>query len=331
MFVQYLVGLCCVRATPSAVEVVVGDMVMDTAANKKRDVDVTVTVEVEPGCIEGYLAYEVKHEKGPVDVITVEGLCAKLADMPQLSSRAIVSSSGFTEAAQNKAAARGVKLYTLEPWNEPVAEFFNGSTSLQGLPHEAIRACGQILLIWENWQTYTVADGAPESFTTLDDTPVYTSKGKLHKTYKSFSDFREAMLLRSTSTLFGLPPALQHHAQGASLESAIRTPPWPMTHTLETGGQQAYLKFDDKLCLISGITIYGTMCWREFSSNGQYYIMRGLPDRQPFAAAIIMGGFPSAVQWAIVMAPGSAQWNMVKIELEERHVNAIRGLKLDIL
>jgi hypothetical protein len=45
MLVQYLVGLCCLRANPDAVQVELGDLVIDDVAGKERDVDVTVTFE----------------------------------------------------------------------------------------------------------------------------------------------------------------------------------------------------------------------------------------------------------------------------------------------
>jgi hypothetical protein len=44
MLVQYLVGLCCLKWDPEAVDMTIGDMVYDAGAEKERDVDVTVTV-----------------------------------------------------------------------------------------------------------------------------------------------------------------------------------------------------------------------------------------------------------------------------------------------
>ena len=43
MMVQYLVGLCCLRHDPDAVEITLGDMVYDHVAEKDRDVDITIT------------------------------------------------------------------------------------------------------------------------------------------------------------------------------------------------------------------------------------------------------------------------------------------------
>ena len=90
MLVQYVVGLCCLRRNPEAVDVTVGDLVLDTAAGKARDVDITVTLQELDG-IRAFKAYEVKREAEPLDVVTVEQLCIKLLDMPAVSHRAIVS------------------------------------------------------------------------------------------------------------------------------------------------------------------------------------------------------------------------------------------------
>ena len=37
MMIQYLVGLCCLRHDPDAVEITLGDMVYDHVAEKDRD------------------------------------------------------------------------------------------------------------------------------------------------------------------------------------------------------------------------------------------------------------------------------------------------------
>ena len=65
MLVQYLVGLCCLRRNPDAVDVTVGDLVQDVAANKPRDVDITVTLHEANGTVRAFKAYEVKREGEP--------------------------------------------------------------------------------------------------------------------------------------------------------------------------------------------------------------------------------------------------------------------------
>ena len=128
MLVQYLVGLCCLKWDPNAVDVVIGDMVLDSAAGKLRDVDVTVTISEGGNVTHAFKAYEVKHEGAPLDVTIVEQLCLKLLDMPSVTHRAIVSASGFTSGAQSKAARHGVTLYGLRPWTRPLQEQFPALT-----------------------------------------------------------------------------------------------------------------------------------------------------------------------------------------------------------
>jgi Restriction endonuclease len=120
MLVQYLVGLCCLRRNPDAVQVELGALVTDEASGKERDVDVTVTVRDDGGDSWAFKAFEVKDEKSALDVTIVEQLCAKLNDMPSITHRAIVSSSGFSDGAKRKAAHHGVDLYTLEKWATPI-------------------------------------------------------------------------------------------------------------------------------------------------------------------------------------------------------------------
>ena len=114
MLVQYLVGLCCLRANPDAVRVELGDLVIDDVVGKKRDVDVTVTLNNSNDGDWAFKAFEVKDEKKALDVTVVEQLCAKLNDMSSITHRAIVSSSGFSDPAVKKAESHGVELYKLE-------------------------------------------------------------------------------------------------------------------------------------------------------------------------------------------------------------------------
>ena len=67
MMVQYLVGLCCLRHDPDAVEITLGDMVYDHVAEKDRDVDITITFK-DGNEITAFKAAEVKKESQPLDV-----------------------------------------------------------------------------------------------------------------------------------------------------------------------------------------------------------------------------------------------------------------------
>lgn len=121
--VHYLVGLLTLVSTPEDVEITLGDMVYDPAADEKRDVDVTVTYREADGSVSVFKGVEVKKHLRPLDVIHVEQLVAKLNDIPSMNHRAIVSSSGYTKPARWKADAHGVELFELIDWENTMEGF----------------------------------------------------------------------------------------------------------------------------------------------------------------------------------------------------------------
>jgi hypothetical protein len=127
---HYLVGLLTLVSSTEDIEIELGSMVMDTAAKKKRDVDVTVTYKSQDGNISAFKGIEVKDHTRPLNVSHIEQLCAKLNDMPSISHRAIVSASGYTKPAITKAQHYKVELFHLLPWNNP-AQGFNVAFSDQ--------------------------------------------------------------------------------------------------------------------------------------------------------------------------------------------------------
>jgi hypothetical protein len=121
--VHYLAGILTKASSPDSVEIELGSMVEDSAAKKKRDVDITVTKRNPDGSLEAFSGIEVKAEKRPLDVIHVEQLAGKLNDMPGLHRRAVVSASGYTGPSKLKAAAHGLELWNLRDWNPSDASF----------------------------------------------------------------------------------------------------------------------------------------------------------------------------------------------------------------
>ncbi len=117
--VHYLVGLLIFSSGPNDVEVEFGNLVLDTAAEELRDVDVTVTRKNADGTLSVFKGFEVKDHSRRLDSSHVEQLCLKLNDMPDIKERAIVSASGYTKPAIKKAKRHNVSLLHLLPWNVP--------------------------------------------------------------------------------------------------------------------------------------------------------------------------------------------------------------------
>jgi hypothetical protein len=107
--IHYIAGYLHLVSGRSDVTVILGDKVYDEAAEKKRDVDIVIATAGEHGVV----GVEVKDERDPLDVGTIEALCQKFADMPSITRRSIVSDSGYTAPARRKAKVHGVECLTL--------------------------------------------------------------------------------------------------------------------------------------------------------------------------------------------------------------------------
>lgn len=113
--IHYLVGFLYLASGREDITVVLGEKVPDEASESSRDVDVVIATVAS----HGLLGVEVKDESRALDTPLVEGLCQKLNDMPSLSRRAIVSTSGYTAPALRKAERHHVECLRLVRGHPP--------------------------------------------------------------------------------------------------------------------------------------------------------------------------------------------------------------------
>jgi hypothetical protein len=127
--VHYIVGFLSLSAGPENVEIELGDLVYDEASRTRRDVDVTITCRNTEGALTAFKGCEVKAHKRRLGSEHVEQLAQKLADMPAITNRAIVSASGFSKPAIRKADYHGIDLYELKDWDPATGyEYFKAET-----------------------------------------------------------------------------------------------------------------------------------------------------------------------------------------------------------
>ena len=185
MLVQYLVGLCALKWDPQAVNVILGDMVQDEASGSARDVDVTVTVDAPDGRY-AFKSYEVKHEGTSLDVSEVEALVTKLNDMPSITHRAIVSTSGFSPTAIAKAAHHGIDLYAIKEWTRPLGQQFPSTAPGGRPPAETMRLLyPELIWLFPPSEIKLTTPGAPP-FTVGPDGPLYGPNKEPHSVYRTF-------------------------------------------------------------------------------------------------------------------------------------------------
>jgi Restriction endonuclease len=332
MLVQYLVGLCCLRRNPTAVDITIGGMVLDESAEKERDVDVTVTLEEAPGTIRAFKAYEVKKEKTPLDVAEVEQLCMKLHDMPSVTHKAIVSSSGFTSPALKKANHHGVELFSMQPWAGRLEVDFPG-LGMSGIPQECLRYGGQSLLYWVGVNLQLVTPSHPTPYSVQAGDPILLMNGDPHPKYATFDEYRDELMSRSTGILFQLEPAISvgriFPVQRMDATSTISvTPPWPHTHSMDTTKDDAHIRVDGSVRKIEMVTISGKLQWQRKDDMPEYILLRNQSDGQPFAGAMVALGQREDEMIGIVLSPVSRTIGVHSVRLEEKHRNMIRKLKL---
>lgn len=330
MLVQYLVGLCALKWDANAVDVTVGAKVKDEAAEKARDVDITVTVDTPEG-LYAFKGYEVKHEGSPLDVADVEGLTLKLNDMPSVTHRGIVSTSGFTDSAIKKAEAHGVDLYEIKEWTKPLEEQFPHLAPMAGAPAETIRSI-RYLLVWLFPPTgFWMGADAPE-FTITNEDPLFDSGGQKHALYRDSKSFSEAMVLRSTGLLWRLEPArslvaplIEEIRSGATETREVE---WPHTHTLDVASDEVYVRVEEQLHRVDTFTIYGSLKWEHRPML--YLVMEKVSTGEAFAGALIAVSDAPGQMWAFILSGQDRTYDVRQVQLARKHLNQITRLKLPL-
>lgn len=113
--IHYLVTLIVLTTQDNRVDFRLGDRIKDSTAGKRRDVDITIRYTNPDGSLGALAGIEVKNHRRPLS-LEVEQLCTKLNDMPDLTHKAIISSSGYTRTAIKKAKQHGIELIHFENW-----------------------------------------------------------------------------------------------------------------------------------------------------------------------------------------------------------------------
>jgi hypothetical protein len=328
MLFQYLVGLFTLKHG-SAVNyhVTLGDEVPDEASGTRRDVDVTVSTP--DGEVYEFAGFEVKHWTKKLDVSHVEALAAKLKDMPAVTQRAVVCSSGYTEAAIKKAAYHGVDLYVIKEWTTPIEEQFPDLAPMKGPPAEVFRG-NQFHLAWPERFVYLHVPGP--YFEVGWDTPLFDAEGKKHPVYPDFATFSDGMLVYSTNILCLTKPMLDRvkpemEALTTSGSITIPEPRWPFGHTFEVASAEVYVRAsDNELHRVDMVTIQGQLCW--VYSPMFYLAMEKVPTGEMFATALV-GVSPVPGRMSALMIPTEGR-NLTgrNVLLNRDQLNIIKQLEL---
>jgi hypothetical protein len=96
------------------------------------------------------------------------------------------------------------------------------------------------------------------------------------------------------------------------------------------GRDEAYFEFEGRLCKLETVTINGYLQWQTTSDQPMYHVLERVPDGQAFAGAMVALGSRDGEMFGFVVSPESRTAGVHLIQLEERHLNAIRRLRIEI-
>ncbi|MFH1417172.1 MAG: restriction endonuclease [Planctomycetota bacterium] len=311
--VHYLVGLLTQISSPENVEIILGDMVQDNIADKKRDVDITVTYKDANGLISAFKGIEVKRHSRPLDVTHVEQLSAKLNDMPDLSHRGIVSASGYTEPAKKKAEAHGVDLFSLIQWYNTM----EGFEHIRFPPGFCIK---EMILIWAGRPllTYNPSENIPDE--TRDQITKNTSvsgvagsEDNSHITIQQLSDrlnLNALTVLKDREDIKSLAPGAEKQVK-----------------CLLKGIDGIYVNLKDSKLYLKQALLQGKVKWNERSISPEFKILIKEGELKPYVGCAIaelsqgnlIGFTVSQVDRAL---------KLINIPLSERNREKIKLIKL---
>lgn len=212
--IHYIVGLLTKFKEGEKVNVVLGDSVYDIAAKKYRDVDVTIAYKNPDGSNGIIKGLEVKDHTRPMTVEQVEQLCIKLRDTKSIRHKGIVSASGYSPAAINKASYYGVQLYSLTEWKDRSFGFkhnlMQGMTFFQERSYSWVGNTNIQLLLdnRENIDLNQIQDGAT----------IYKLDGSVKSDVENIEQLCRNLLDNSIKE--GTPQLLKHSMKPEDVKSA---------------------------------------------------------------------------------------------------------------
>lgn len=205
---------------------------------------------------------------------------------------------------------------------------------MQGLPESCLRFA-RTLLFWIQPKLSLLVPTGPKSFTVEATDPILTATGSRHAKFSSFAALQDALLFRSTEILCDLEPAVTvlrtFPAQPIDAESSPAAgPSWPHTHTLDVGRHEVYLDFSGQFAEIEAVTINGNLQWQTTTETPMYHVLERVPDGEIFAGAMVALGRREGEMLGFVVSPDSRTAGVHLIRLEEKHLNIIRRLNIEM-
>lgn len=307
--VHLLAGLLTQASSPDNVRVELGSLVYDIAAEKARDVDVTVAEAV--GDIRTLKGLEVKRHSEPLDVTHVEQLVLKLKDMPALTSRQIVSASGYTSSAIRKAAAHSIELFKLTDWDEKYSfehARFNNMSFFCSRTLEYVVGPNLHIEVEHNGHAFDRAD--PSLIEVTDE------KGEPHSWGVTFREFQSNLIINTTNQL--------QDREEISLLAAENSKPISISIELS---DNPYLRLGHLIAKIKGARLQGVVRWKETPHPIQYKVLVNEATDRPIIGCAL-GELPNGNLIGITASNTDRTIRFINVSVSARNLTVIRAMQL---
>jgi hypothetical protein len=104
-------------------------------------------------------------------------------------------------------------------------------------------------------------------------------------------------------------------------------PQWPYAHTLDVASDEVYVRAaDNGLHRVDTFTLYGQLKWER--GTVFHRVMERVPTGELFAGAIVAPSDVPGRMWAIIFPADCRTLDIRQVQLEPKHLNSIRELKL---
>ncbi len=307
--IHYLVGLLASAGTPEDVDLELGALVYDDAERKKRDLDIAIRRRVSAGA-EAYLGMEVKDEKRPLHVDKVEQLVRKLNDMGELTIRAIVSASGYSDGARNKAEYHGVDLLRLDKWDSGSREV--GVTFAPGFSFERRTLFTELRHV-----SFEVEWKEGEAITECDlDWPVTTVAGEPIAGVATLSALNDYVSKVAVSQCVG-NPAIEAIEIGRSFEHA-QTVILQDTPLIWAGTRAGHVKAGH---------FSGRLVWKGDRIKPDFRVLVHDKDDSPFLGCAVAEGIDGGLM-GVAFKEAPSPLTYFALPVSERNKTKIKELKL---
>jgi len=306
--IHYLFGLLTLVSQPNSVDVELGGMVYDDAAKKKRDVDVVLTYNDVLKGKSVITGIEVKKHGRPLDVEHVEQLIIKLKDMKEIETKKIVSASGYTDGAINKASEHGIELLILSDWNKNFDDF------------EHIKLKGDVIFINKilSWVsppkiTYNPSTNSEDISKILRRNPkVYLSHGD--SGINNLAELNSFILSNALNTLirdkkFSIP----NDFIDVRVKLTLKNPP--------------YIKTTDEILFLNEALVEGVVRWNEKQLKTGYKTIYKYGENKPYVGCAITE-MPDGNLLGLTFSQFDRNINLVIVKVSERKKNKIFKRKL---